>query len=128
MYLLFTSHASSMQLLCTLHRLHFFREVRTHLQRYLSVVPPTERVWQKAFLRWVRVQGCIPDTPGITKNASGPVGIPLKKGRLRLQAINLTTPRRVKAWETPPPVARGMSSDEVHLTRYVPLIPQPAEV
>ena len=47
-------------------------------QRYLSAVPPTGRLWLNAFLRWVRAQGFSPDTPGIPKNASGPVGIPRK--------------------------------------------------
>ena len=39
----------------------------------------TRRVWHKAFLRWVQAQGCSPDTPGGSKNASAPVGIPLKR-------------------------------------------------
>ena len=37
-------------------------------------------VAQGLFLRWVRVQSCSPDAPGIPKNASGTVGIPLKRG------------------------------------------------
>ncbi len=49
-------------------------------QQYLSTVTPTGRMWHKAFLRWVREQGRSPDSPGDSKNASGPVGIPLKKG------------------------------------------------
>ena len=32
------------------------------------------------FLRWVRAQGRSPNAPGIPKNPSGPVGIPLKRG------------------------------------------------
>ena len=52
-------------------------------QRYLSAVPPTERVWHKPFLRWVRAQGRSPDAPSIHKNVSGPVGIPLKMGASR---------------------------------------------
>ena len=53
---------------------------KSRSQRYLSSVPPTGRMWHKAFLRWVRAQGLNPDAPGIRKNASGPVGIPLKRG------------------------------------------------
>ena len=34
----------------------------------------------RSFLRWVQTQGRSPDTLGIPKNDSGPVGIPLKKG------------------------------------------------
>ena len=45
---------------------------------YLSSVPPTGRVWHKAFLRWVQTQDRSPHAPGISKNASNPVGIPLK--------------------------------------------------
>ena len=33
----------------------------------------------RTFFRWVRAQGRSPDTPGISKNASAPVGIPLKR-------------------------------------------------
>ena len=45
---------------------------------------PTKRasVAQGLFLRWVHVQGCNWDTPGFPKNASSPVGIPLKRGIL----------------------------------------------
>ena len=50
-------------------------------QLYLSIVPPTRPVWHKAFLRWVQAQGPSLDAPGGSKNASGPVGISLKKGR-----------------------------------------------
>ena len=56
----------------------------------------------RPFLRQVRVQGRSPHAPGIPPNTSGPAGIPLKKGCLRLQVINLTPPRRVKAWGTAP--------------------------
>ena len=33
----------------------------------------------KLFLRWIQAQGRSPDTPGIPLNASGPVGISLKR-------------------------------------------------
>ena len=33
----------------------------------------------QAFFRWVQAQGNNPDTTGGSKNASGPVGIPLKR-------------------------------------------------
>ena len=71
-------------------------------QRYFSSVPPSGRAWHKAFLWWVQTQSRSPDAPGIPKNATGPVSIPLKQGRPRCQAINLTPPRRVKAWGTAP--------------------------
>ena len=68
---------------------------------YLSSVPPNGRVWHKAFLRWVRAQGRSPHVPGISKNATDPVGINLKR-HLRRRAINQTSPKRVKAWWTAP--------------------------
>ena len=34
----------------------------------------------RPFLKWVWAQGHSPDAPDIPKNASGPVGIPLKSG------------------------------------------------
>ena len=49
-----------------------------------------------------------PDAPGISKNASGTVSIPLKKGCLWLQAINLVSPKKVKAWGGRFTEARGM--------------------
>ena len=47
---------------------------RTHHQ--------TGKYGTKPFLRWVWPKGRSPDTPGIPKNAWGPVGIPLKGGTL----------------------------------------------
>ena len=38
------------------------------------------QVWHKAFFRWVWAQGWSPDAFGISKNAYGPVGIPLIRG------------------------------------------------
>ena len=46
--------------------------------QYLLGVSPNVRVWHKAFLKRVRVQGCCPDMPSIHKNALGPIGISLK--------------------------------------------------
>ena len=65
--------------------------------------PPNRRVWHKAFLRWVRAQGHCPDTPGISKNNLRARWHSPKKGRLRLQAINLNPPRRVTVWWDGPP-------------------------
>ena len=48
--------------------------------RYLSSVPASRRVWHKTFFRWVREQGCSPGTLDGSRNASVPVGIPLKRG------------------------------------------------
>ena len=39
--------------------------------------PPNAQVWLKAFVKVGLTQGRCPDTRGILKNASGPVGIPL---------------------------------------------------
>ena len=39
--------------------------------------PPNGHVWHKAFFWWVQVQDRIPHAPGISKNAYGPIGIPL---------------------------------------------------
>ena len=46
------------------------------------VARPTKRMSaaQNLFLESVRAQGHTPDTPNGSKNASGPVCIPLKKG------------------------------------------------
>ena len=49
------------------------------IKQYLTNVPPDGRVWHKAFFRWVRAQGCGPDTSGGPKNTLGPVSIPLKR-------------------------------------------------
>ena len=38
------------------------------------------RVAQGHFFRWVQAQDCGRGTPSGSKNASGPVGIPLKRG------------------------------------------------
>ena len=79
-------------------------------QRYLSSIPPTGRVWHKAFLRWVWAQGRSADALGIPKNAS-------KKGHLRCQAINLTPPRRVKAQGDAPLKLEVRPENGTHLTR-----------
>ena len=63
----------------------------------MSYAPPVYECGTRPFLRWVRSQGRSPDASGSPKNASGRVGIPLL-GRHRRQAINLTPPRRFKAW------------------------------
>ena len=36
----------------------------------------------QGLFRWFRAQDRGPDTPGGSKNASGPIGIPLKRGAL----------------------------------------------
>ena len=61
----------------------------------MSYVPPTGRVWHKAFLGGVRPQGRIPDTTSGSQNAKSSVGIPLKGPS---QAINLAPPKRVRVW------------------------------
>ena len=47
---------------------------------YLLRAPPNGRVRYEVFLRWVWAQGRSPDIPGDSKNTSGLVGIPLKRG------------------------------------------------
>ena len=51
---------------------------------------PTGEYGTRPFLRWVQAQDRSIDVPGIPQNASGFVGIPLKKEHLRHQAINLS--------------------------------------
>ena len=46
---------------------------------YLSYIPSNGQCGTSPFFRWVWVQGCSPDTPGSSKNALSPVGIPLKR-------------------------------------------------
>ena len=78
----------------------------------------------RPFLRWVRAQGRSPHAPGISKNASDLVGI----GFIALsgRAINLTSPKRVKAWRDGPlrpevyPVTR-------HTRPELPITSRPAE-
>ena len=50
------------------------------IKRYLTNVPPDGRVWHKAIFRWVQAQGRGPDASCSSKNASGPVGVTLKRG------------------------------------------------
>ena len=62
------------------------------------------RVWHMSVFKRVQSHGRSSDTPSGHKNASGPVGIPLKT-QLWRQTINLATQRWVTAWgESPPQV------------------------
>ena len=97
------------------------------LQRYFSTVPPSEQEWHKAFLRWVRAQGCRPDSPGSSKKCLGPYRHSPEKGCLRCQAINLNLPRRVKAW-LDCPLRLELCPMTTHPTRSVLLTSRPAEV
>ena len=63
---------------------------------YVSRAPPNGRIWHKAIFK------VSPGAPVGSKNALGPVGIPLKRGNLKHQAINIVPPRRVRAWGTVP--------------------------
>ena len=56
----------------------FDKEFIYILTWYLSYVPLTGQVWYKVFFRRVRTQGHSPDMLSISKNASDPIGIPLK--------------------------------------------------
>ena len=81
----------------------------------------------KPFLWWVRVQGRSPHAPGISKNAYGPISIPL-----------ITGPSVTGQWTQPlrrgqEPVGkvqwgrRKSSGTEKHRARSVPQITRPAE-
>ena len=50
------------------------------IKRYLLTTPPNGQMWHKVFFKVVQAQGQSPDASGIPKNASGPIGIPLKRG------------------------------------------------
>ena len=71
-----------------------------------GICPPShqpDEYGTRPFLGWGQAQGRSLHAPGISKIASDPVGIPLKKGRHRRRAINPTPPKRVKAWGDGPP-------------------------
>ena len=75
----------------------FFSEWWVRFLSCICSVPyQTGESGTKPFLRWGQAQECSPDTPGISKNASGAplaftlTGVP--------QAINLAPLRRVRAW------------------------------
>ena len=72
------------------HTLHFA------WRKWVFVVRPTDwtSVAQDLF-RWFQALSRGQDTAGGTENASGPFGIPLKRGCLRRKAINLAPPKRV---------------------------------
>ena len=78
-------------------------------QLYLSSVPPTRGIRHKAYVRWVRAQGHSPHAPGMLQKYLGPCQHSPKGGR---QAINLTSPKRVKARRDAP-----LASGEAHLTK-----------
>ena len=67
--------------------------------------PPNGHVWHKAFFWWVRGQDRSPHAPGISKNAYGPVGIPLIRGASGTG--RWPPPEGVKAWEDDLPEAEG---------------------
>ena len=96
-------------------------------QRYLSSVQPSGRVWYKVFFRCPGA-GPYPRRARQLQKYLGPRRHSPKNGCLRRQAINLIPPRRVKAWGGQFPEARGLSRDETHPTRSVPLIPRPAKM
>ena len=60
-------------------------------------VPPTGRVWHKAFLKVNSGAGPQPRQTQYSPKCLGPHGHSPKKSRLRCHAINLTPPKRVKA-------------------------------
>ena len=80
-------------------------KVNVIVQRYLSTVPPIGRVWHKAFFKMGPDTGLLPIRARHYPKFPGPRRHSPKKRRPRHQAINLTPPRRVKAWWRRPPEA-----------------------
>ena len=66
------------------------------IKQYLSSVPLTGRVWHKTFFKVVPGAGREPTRVQHSQKCLGPRRHSPKKGHLRRQAINLTSPRRVK--------------------------------
>ena len=67
------------------------------------------------FLRWDRAQDRRPDIPSISENASSPIGIHLKKGRLRRQGVKPSSTED-RAWEDAPTEARGVCQCRLRYT------------
>ena len=65
--------------------------------RYLLFVLPTGQVWHKTFLGGSRRRSAAQTRPVAPKMPWAPSGYPKNK-RLKRHAINLTHPRRVRAW------------------------------
>ena len=65
----------------------------------------------KPFFWWVRAQGRSTHEPGMAKNTSGPVGIPLIRGTRQY------SPKGVKAWGTTPWGRRKFPDAETHSAR-----------
>ena len=102
-----------------LHSMYNLKAAQTNVQWYLRHIPPTRRVWHKAFWRWAPGQSRTPDTPNISV---GYVGIPLKKGRFKRPAINLTSPRRARAWGGSPRDLSSMSVSPAWRECWAPLV------
>ena len=76
------------------HRTHFRSEYLKHQGALIFVDRPSKRMSvAQGLFRQVRAQGRNADAPSSSKNASGSVGI-----RVRHQAINPASPRKVRAW------------------------------
>ena len=97
------------------------------LQRYLSDIPPTWRVWHKSFFKVGSGTGPWPRRVRHSQKCLRTRRNSPKKGRLRHKAINLTLRGGLKPGKTVPE-ARGTSSEETDPTRSAPLTSQPAEV
>ena len=48
------------------------------LKNLSAISSSGRRAWHKAFLRWIQTKGVAQTRPAFQKNASGPIGIPLK--------------------------------------------------
>ena len=66
--------------------------------RAVFVDRPTNRMsMAQGFFWWVQAQGRSPDVSGCSQNASGPVGILLKRGAIGARRLNPASPSRVTA-------------------------------
>ena len=77
-----------------------FENVRGDLC-YLSMRPTNARIWHKAVLRWVRLQGRGPHASGKAKSTFDPVGIP-PFWAYQAPGNKPTPPKGVKAWGMAP--------------------------
>ena len=83
-----------------------------------GICPPShqsDECGTRPFLRWVRAQGRSPHAPGISKNASDPVGNTLK-GALKAPGDKPNPSEEGSSLRRRPPEAGGISSDKTHPT------------
>ena len=74
----------------------------------------TDECGKRPFLRWVLAQGCSSDHARHSPKCLGPRWRFSKWARLKRQAINLASPRRVRAWGTTPWGSRYVNPETWH--------------